>query len=96
MRRGALRCLAVLLSAALVVVGCGEDSAAPSGQNLTALRVAMSPAGPPCRYTQPLRNGCSNVTVCGSSSPRVRISPSSWLLLPRASTTSRRACQRSC
>ena len=45
MRRGALRCLAVLLSAALVVVGCGEDSAAPSGQNLTALRVAMFPAG---------------------------------------------------
>jgi NitT/TauT family transport system substrate-binding protein len=45
MRRGALRCLAVLLPAALVVVGCGEDSAAPSGQNLTALRVAMFPAG---------------------------------------------------
>ena len=45
MRRRALRCLAVLLSAALVVVGCGEDSAAPSGQNLTALRVAMFPAG---------------------------------------------------
>ena len=45
MRRGALRFLAVLLSAALVVVGCGEDSAAPSGQNLTALRVAMFPAG---------------------------------------------------
>ena len=45
MRRRAVRFLAVLLSAALVVVGCGEDSAAPSGQNLTALRVAMFPAG---------------------------------------------------
>jgi NitT/TauT family transport system substrate-binding protein len=45
MRRRAVRLLAVLLSAALVVVGCGEDSAAPSGQSLTALRVAMFPAG---------------------------------------------------
>ena len=45
MRRRALRLLAALLSAALVVVGCGEDSAAPSGQNLTPLRVAMFPAG---------------------------------------------------
>ena len=45
MRLRALRLLAVLLSTALVAVGCGEDSAAPSGQNLTPLRVAMFPAG---------------------------------------------------
>ena len=45
MRLRALRLLAVLLSTVLVAVGCGEDSAAPSGQNLTPLRVAMFPAG---------------------------------------------------
>ncbi len=45
MRLRALRLLAVLLSTALVAVGCGEDAAAPGGQNLTPLRVAMFPAG---------------------------------------------------
>ena len=45
MRLRALRLLAVLLSTALVAVGCGEDAAAPGGQNLTPIRVAMFPAG---------------------------------------------------
>jgi NitT/TauT family transport system substrate-binding protein len=45
MRRRAVKFLAVLLSPALVVVGCGEDSAAPSGQSLTKVRVAMVPTG---------------------------------------------------
>ena len=54
------------------------------------------PPGQRCRCTRPSPKGFSNVTACESSSPRVRISPSSWLLLPRASTTSRRACRRLC
>ena len=45
MRLRALRLLAVLLSTALVAVGCGEDAAAPGGQNLTPIRVAVFPAG---------------------------------------------------
>jgi NitT/TauT family transport system substrate-binding protein len=45
MRLRVLRVLVLLISTALVVVGCGEDSAAPRTQNLSPLRVAIFPAG---------------------------------------------------
>ena len=93
----ALRLLAVLLSTALVAVGCGEDAAAPGGQNLTPIRVAMFPAGATLPVHAALTEG-----IFGTSRPGNRAHrgsgppPSSWLLLPRASTTSRRACRRLC
>jgi NitT/TauT family transport system substrate-binding protein len=44
-RKCATRLLIVLLSAALVLAGCGEDRSSPTGPNLTAIRVAMFPSG---------------------------------------------------